>query len=64
MVSDKVPFSKQDVTYFLSYKDVKKLNPYTYSFYKWEHIEKKFDKTKCKSFLVNDEKYLEKNNEI
>ena len=43
---------------------LKKLYLYVYYFQKLVHIQQIFDKTKCMSFLIKDEKFLEKYNEI
>ena len=39
VVSNKLPFGKQDIKYFTGYKDNKKLNLYAYSFQKIIHIK-------------------------
>ena len=38
-VSNKFPFGKQDLKYFIGYKDNKKIDPYAYSFQKWVYIK-------------------------
>ena len=35
----KLPFGKQDFTYFIDYKGNTKLDLYAYSFQKWVHIK-------------------------
>ena len=48
----------------LAIKMLKKLDLYVCFFQKWVHYCRDFDKTKCKSFFIKDEKFLEKYNEI
>ena len=61
IVSNKLPFGKQDFIYFIGYKDVRplcifcaKMSIYKLSFYK----------TRCMHFLIKDENFLEKCNAI
>ena len=44
VVSNKIPFGKQDFKYFIGYKDDKKLYLYAYSIHKWVYIEQNFVK--------------------
>ena len=39
VVSDKLPFGKQDFKYFIGYKDAKKIDLYAYSVQKWIYIK-------------------------
>ena len=58
VVSNKVPFVKKGFKYFIGYKDAKKLNLYIYFFQNWVR------ETKYVSYLIKDDKLLEKCNEI
>ena len=58
VVSNKVRFGKKGFKYFIGYKDAKKLNVYIYFFQNWVR------ETKYVSFLIKDDKLLEKYNEI
>ena len=58
VVSNKVRFGKKGFKYFIGYKDAKKLNLYIYFFQNWVR------ETKYVSFLIKDDKLLEKYNEI
>ena len=40
VVSNKIPFGKNEFKYFIGYKDTKKLDLYVYLSQKWMHIEK------------------------
>ena len=40
VVSNKIPFGKNEFKYFIGYKDTKKLDLYVYFSQKWMHIEK------------------------
>ena len=51
---------KKDLNTLLATKMLKKLSVYLYFYQKWPHIEK----TKYVSFLIKDDKLLEKYTEI
>ena len=61
VMSNKISFGEKAFKYFMAIKMLKKLDLYAYSFQKWVHIE---EITQCMSFLIKDEKSLEKYNEI
>ena len=50
--------------YFIGYKDAKRIRPLCILFPKMSAYRRDFDTTKCMSFLIKDEKLLEKYNEI
>ena len=54
-VSNKISFGKQDVKYFIGYKDVEKIRPLR-SLPKMSAYRRNFDKTECISFLAKGEK--------
>ena len=62
VISNKVSFGKKEFKYFIRYKDAKKL--YCILLPKMSAYRIDFDKTKCMPFLIKDEKFLEKHNEI
>ena len=64
VVSNKISVGKNDFKYFTGYKDTKKVRPLHIFLPKMSAYRKGFDKTKCMSFLIKDEKLLEKYNEI
>ena len=63
-VSNKISFIKNGFKYFIGYKDAKKNRPLCILLPKLSAYRRDFDKTKCMSFLIKDEKLLEKYNEI
>ena len=54
-VSNKISFGKQDVKYFIGYKDAEKIRPLR-SLPKMSSYRRNFDKTECTSFLAKGEK--------
>ena len=64
VVSNKISFGKNDFKYFSDYKNAKKIRPLCIFLPKMSVYRRDFDKTKCMSFLIKDEKLLEKYNEI
>ena len=57
VVSNKISFGKKDFNYFIGYKDAKIIRPLCIFFPKMSVYRKDFDKTKCMSFLIKDEKF-------
>ena len=57
VVSNKISFGKKDFNYFIGYKDAKIIRPLYIFFPKMSVYRKDFDKTKCMSFLIKDEKF-------
>ena len=51
---------KKGFKYFISYNDEEKVNPFCTLFPKVRGYVKRFDETKCMSFLTRDNKLLEK----
>ena len=64
VVSNKVSFGKKDFKYLMSYKGAKKIRALYIFLPKRSAYRRDFDKTKCITFLIKDEKLLEKYNEI
>ena len=64
VVSNKIFFGKKDFKYFIGYKDAKKVRPLSIFLPKLSTYRRDFDKIKCMSFLIKDEKLLEKYNGI
>ena len=64
VVSNKISFGKKDFKYFIGYKDANKIRPLCIFLPKMSAYRRYFDKTKCMPFLIKDEKFLEKYNEI
>ena len=60
VVSNKVSFAKKGFEYFISYKDSKKIKPLCIFLKKMSAYRKDFDETKYVSFLIKDNKLLEK----
>ena len=60
VVSNKVSFTKKGFEYFISYKDSKKIKPLCIFLKKMSAYRKDFDETKYVSFLIKDNKLLEK----
>ena len=58
VVSNKISFGKKDFNYFIGYKDAKIIRPLCIFFPKMSAYRKDFDKTKCMSFFIKDEKFL------
>ena len=55
VVSNKVSFGKKGFTYFIGFKDNKKVRPLCIFLPKMSAYRKDFDKTKYISFLIKDE---------
>ena len=64
VVSNKVSFGKKGFKYFIGYKDATKTRPLCIFLPKTSAYRRDFDKTKYISFLIKDDKLLEKYNEI
>ena len=64
VVSNKLPFSKQDFKYFIGYKDAKNIRPLCIFSSKVSIYRREFDKTKSMCFLLKDKNFLEKRIEI
>ena len=64
VVSNKVSFHKNRFKYFTGYKDTKKILPLLIFVPKMSGYRRNFDKSKCMTFLIKDNKLLEKYNEI
>ena len=58
------PFGKKRFKYFSGYKDAKKIKPLCIFLPKMSAYRKDFDGTKCMSFLIEDDRLLEKYHEI
>ena len=52
VVSNKLPFGKQDFNYFIGYKDNKNITPLCKLFPEISIYKRYFDKTKCVYFLI------------
>ena len=63
-MSNKVSFDKNRFKYFIAYKDTKKIGPLLRFLPKMSANRRDFDKSKCISFLIKDDKLLEKYNEV
>ena len=59
-VSNKVSFHKKGFKYFFGYKNAKKIRPLCIFLAKMTAYRKDFDETKYISFLIKDDKLLEK----
>ena len=64
IVSNNISFDKKGLKYFIVYKDSKNIGPSCVFLPNMGTCKRDFDKTKCMSFLIKDEKLLEKCNEI
>ena len=64
LVSNKISFGKNNFKYFIGYKDAKKLRPLCTFLPQISAYRRDFVKNKCMSFLIKDEKLLEKYNKI
>ena len=64
MVSNKLPFGKQDFRYFTGYKDDKKTRPLCIFFPKVSAYKTDFDETECIYFMIKEEKVFDKYMEI
>ena len=62
VISNKFPFDKQNLKYFIGYKDNKKIRPLCIFFPKTSiYIYRRYsDKTKCMYFMIKDEKVFDK----
>ena len=63
VVSNKASLGKNDFKYCISYKDAKKISLWII-LPKISAYRRDFDKTKCTSFLIKDEKILKRYNGI
>ena len=64
VVSNKLPFGKQNFKYFIGCKGDEKIRPLYIFRQKMGICKIYFDKTKCMYFLIKDEKKIDKYNEI
>ena len=64
VVSNKVCYGKKGFKYFIGYKDHKKIRLLCIFLPKMSAYRRDFDETKYISFLIKDDKLLEKYNEI
>ena len=64
VVSNKVSFGKKGFKYFIGYKDARKIKPLCIFLPKMSAYRKDFNETKYLSFLIKEDKLLEKYNEI
>ena len=64
VVSNKVSFGKEKFKYFIGYTDHKQIKPSSIFLPKMSAYRKDFNETKYISFLIKDDKLLEKYNEI
>ena len=62
VVSNKVSFDRNRFKYFIGYKDTKKIRPLLIFLAKMNAYRRYFNKTKWMTFLINDDKLLEKYN--
>ena len=63
VVSNKVSFGRKGFKYFIGYKDAK-IRPLCIFFPKMNAYKRDFDETRYMSFLIKDDEFLEKYNEI
>ena len=56
VISNRFPFGKQDIKYFIGYKDNKEIRPLCIFFPKTSIYKRYSDKTKCMYFMIKDEK--------
>ena len=64
MVSNETSFGKKSFKYFVLYKDDEKFNPLCIMLPKRSRYTKSFIEPKYVSFLIKDNKWLEKYNKI
>ena len=64
IVSKAIFFGRKDFTYFTGYKNDRKMRPLCIILLKMGAYRRDFDETKYISFLIKDDKLLEKYNEI
>ena len=64
VVSNSISFGKIDFKYLICYKDAKKIRPLCIVLPKMSAYRRDFDKPGSMSFLIKDEKLLEKYHEI
>ena len=57
VISNKLPFGKQDFKYFIGYKDGKKIIPLCIFCPKISIYRRTFDKTLCMYFFIKGKKY-------
>ena len=60
VVSNKLPFGKQDFIYFIGYNDDKKIRPICIFFPKRNAQRIDFDETECMHFMIKEEKLFGK----
>ena len=64
VVSNKLPFGKQDFIYFIGYKDDKKVRPFCIFFLKMNVYRIDSDETECMYFMIKEEKGFDKYKKI
>ena len=64
VIPNKVSFGKRDFKHFIGYKNAKRNRLLCIFLPKMSSYRRDFNKTTCMSFLIRDEKLLEKYNEI
>ena len=64
VVSNKVPFSEEDFKYFNGYKGTDKIRPLFILCPGLSIYRRGFNESKCKYFLIKEEKVFDKYNEI
>ena len=64
VVSNKIPFNKQDFKNIFGYKYAIKIKPLCIFHPRMSVYKKDFDKTKCMYFVIKDESFFDKYNEI
>ena len=62
VVSNKIPFRKQDFKYFIDYKDATKIKLLCIFYTRTTIYKKDFDKTKFMHFWIKDENFFDKYN--
>ena len=60
VVSNKIPFGKQDFKYFIGCTDNKEIRPLCIFFPEMSIYKRYFDKTKCMYFMIKDENIFDK----
>ena len=60
LVSNKLPFDKQDFEYFIGYKVNKKIRPLCIFIPELSIHKRYFDKIKCMYFVIKDETFFDK----
>ena len=64
VVCNKISLGKKGFKYFVGYNNARKIRPLCMYLPKMSACRRDFDETKCTSFLIKDDKLLEKYNEV